>query len=387
MNYPSLSLKQDLIDEVFSDKKYGIKTELKQTASPGSSRLKKIYKEKKELRLQNVVVEECDQCEYKTAKFDALRFHKRGQHSDVKQRCTDCEYSHVYPNRVKIHFKQVHMGIKKGRGLLKCRRESCEFAGTTNCLELDNHSFFSCKQCQLPFERSDSLKFHNDKIHEGLVFKCEHCDIYSTARKNNLERHIRSKHSDEDSKQKRQNRNPRFCKEEGCTYIELNGQLKRHIETQHDGVIMRLKCHAVNCNFETTWTKNLKRHAQVHLPESLRIEAKLHEIKQASKSIECVEEGCNVKVRNIKKHMKIHIAQKEGRIYTCKWENCNFKTYLMRYFSNHMIAHSSSKPIIICKWEDCNFETHLKRYLLKHMRREKHQDSKPVTTTELYSVW
>ena len=171
-----------------------------------------------------------------------MRCHKRGKHSEVKQRCTDCEYSHVYPNRVKMHFKQVHMGIKRGRGLNKCRKESCEFAGTTNCLELENHSFFFCNQCQLPFERSDSLKFHNDKVHEGIVFKCEHCDVYSNARKDNLERHIRSKHSDEDSKRNRQNRNPRFCKEEGCTYIELNGQLKRHIETKHDGVVMRLKC-------------------------------------------------------------------------------------------------------------------------------------------------
>ena len=155
----------------------------------------------------------------------------------VKQRCSDCDYSHVYPNRVKMHYRHVHMGMKRNRSRLggplnkcrsdscefsgttycleleshklynfKCRRESCEKAGTSTCLELETHSLFFCEQCQLSFGRSDSLKFHKDKIHEGLVINCEYCDTYSTARKNNLERHIRSKHSDEDSKQKRQNR-------------------------------------------------------------------------------------------------------------------------------------------------------------------------------------
>ena len=98
MNYPSLSLKQGLIDDVFSKKK-----ELTRTASAGSIRLKKYYKEQKELRLQNVVVEECDQCDYKTTRFQGMYKHKREKHSLVKQRCSDCDYSHVYPNRVKMH--------------------------------------------------------------------------------------------------------------------------------------------------------------------------------------------------------------------------------------------------------------------------------------------
>ena len=262
MNYPSLSLKQDLIDKVFLGAKNGIEKELKPTPSPGSIRIKKYYKKQKELRLQNVLVEECDQCEYKTTRFQAMHKHKREKHSGIKQRCTDCEYSHFYPNRVKMHYNTVHMGIKRGRGLekLKCRRESCEFSGTTNCLELESHSFFFCEQCQLTFERSDSLKFHINKIHEGLVFKCEHCVTYSTARKDTLERHILYRHSDEESKQ---NRKPRFCQEEGCTYIDINGDLKRHIETKHEGII-RFKCHVMNCSFGSSTKKDLHRHSRTH---------------------------------------------------------------------------------------------------------------------------
>ena len=272
MNYPSLSLKQDLIDKVFSGTTSGIQKELKQTPSPGSIRLKKYYKEQKELRLQNVLVEECDRCEYKTTKFSAMYRHKREKHSGIKLNCTDCKYSSIYPNKVKTHYNHVHMGVKRGRGLekLKCRRESCELTGTTNCSELVSHSFFFCEQCHLTFKRSDTLKFHKDKIHEGLVFNCEHCDTYSTARKDTLEKHIRYIHLDENSKQSRK---PRLCTEEGCTYTtDLNGELKRHIETKHEGIV-RFKCHVMNCSFGSSAKKDLRRHSRTHGKESEKIDA------------------------------------------------------------------------------------------------------------------
>ena len=159
MNYPSLSLKQDLIDKVFSGTIYGIPRQNEKTPSLGAIRMRKISKIQKELRLQNAVVaEECDQCEFKTSKYLAMYRHKRENHSVRKQSCTDCEYSNIYPNRVKMHVNQVHRGIKKRNK--KWWREWCEFSGTKNCLELLSHSMFVCKKCQLSFGRSDSL---NDK--------------------------------------------------------------------------------------------------------------------------------------------------------------------------------------------------------------------------------
>ena len=277
MNYPSLSLKQDLIDEVF----YGVQKQLGQTPSPGAIRMKNHHRKQKERRLQTAVVEECDQCDYKSCKYMALYRHKREKHSVPKQTCADCDYSHIYPNRVKMHYDRVHRGMKRRRSFEKCRREFCEYAGTSTCLELQSHSLFFCEQCGLSFERSDDFKFHNDEIHEGLLFKCDYCE-YSSARKGNLKKHIIFTHSEDESKrptnpERRQIRNPNSCKEEGCTYKAYSGyELKKHIERKHEGNIIRLKCHLVNCNFETTWTRNLQRHAKVHLPESLKIEAKQH---------------------------------------------------------------------------------------------------------------
>ena len=262
MNYPILSLKQNLIDEVFSGAKYRInKYDTKKYQ-------KKYDKIQKALRLQSGLVEECDQCEFKTSKFKAMYRHKREKHLVLKQKCTDCNYSNIYPNRIKQHINQVHRGMKRRRSIRineknieKCRRESCEYAGKQNCSELQSHSLYFCKQCQLSFERNYSLKFHNNKIHEGLVFKCRYCYTYSTASENSLKRHILSKHPED---QPKKSRVLRFCKEEGCTHKTFDGQsLKRHIEAKHEGIV-RFKCHVMNCSFRSSEQKELRRHAKTH---------------------------------------------------------------------------------------------------------------------------
>ena len=92
----------------------------------------------------------------------------------------------------------------------KCTRKLCKFAGAQNCLEFKSHSLFFCNKCELSFKGSDDLKFHNEKVHEGLFYTCEYCDSYSTARGKDLKRPIFAKHSDEDLKQRR----TRSCEEE-----------------------------------------------------------------------------------------------------------------------------------------------------------------------------
>ena len=85
----------------------------------------------------------------------------------------------------------------------KCTRKLCKFAGAQNCLEFKSHSLFFCNKCELSFKGSDGLKFHNEKVHEGLFYTCEYCDSYSTARGKDLKRPIFAKHSDEYLKQRR----------------------------------------------------------------------------------------------------------------------------------------------------------------------------------------
>ena len=121
MDYPSFSLKQDVIDQTFS-------SELK------PSRMlyfKEYRKQQKESMLKNPVVEKCDQCDYQNINQRYMFQHKRVHHSDTKQQCSECDFSHFYPNRVRTHFKQVHLGIKRKK---KCQKDSCEYFGTAHCL-------------------------------------------------------------------------------------------------------------------------------------------------------------------------------------------------------------------------------------------------------------
>ena len=262
MNYTSLSLKQALIDKALSGPNFGNQ---QTTASLAPIWMRKYDKEQREPNFQDVVVEECDKCDYKHSTSKALYRHKREKHSGLQQHCTDCEYSNHYPNRVKMHYDRVHRGIKRLRVsshyAVKCRMESCEFVGTKKCLKLQSHKLFYCEQCTSSFERFDYLKFHNEGIHEGLVYSCEYCDKITT-KKCDLKRHIFSNHSN-GGQNRKQNRNATFCKEEGCSFKTLNGELKRHMETKHDGIV-RFKCPAMNCNFRSSAKKEFNRHTKIH---------------------------------------------------------------------------------------------------------------------------
>ena len=77
--------------------------------------MKEYHQKKKELLLQSPVLEECDQCGFKTSKYKAMYRHKREQHTVLRQKCTDCEYSNIYANRIRQHYQQVHLGMKRAK--------------------------------------------------------------------------------------------------------------------------------------------------------------------------------------------------------------------------------------------------------------------------------
>ena len=153
------------------------------------------------------------------------------------------------------------------------------------------------------------MKFHKDKIHLGLIFKCKYCDTYSTARKDLLERHILIKHSDEDRKENE----PRSKKPRSCPYADLYGSLKRHIQREHEGII--LKCHIEDCNFETSWTKNLKTHIKTHRLENIKGEPK------TQRTIICDQKVSHSKVIDRYRGTKAH----PNEMISCVVAECDVK--------------------------------------------------------------
>ena len=350
MEYPSLSLKQDSIDRVFCKTASRIQgDDFRATPSPGAMRAKLHDQKQKELLSKNPVLEECDQCDYKTSKYKAMYRHKRERHTVVRQKCTDCEYSNIYPNRIRTHFKQVHMGMKRARVPGRCRREWCEDFDTANCLQLQEHSLVVCDECNLSFERSDALKFHKDKIHLGLVFNCNFCETYSTSNKYSLARHISSKHSDGKYGWK-ENRKPRSCPEEGCRYIDYSGQLKQHIERKHEGVV-RFKCQVMNCSFGSSCRKDLTRHMKTH--DSVAVDL------NATKYI-CPSEVCNYETASRKyllqhtkrcKHLNsASVQDSKSPSVDQKISNNDNKTVLE--------SHSEKSLKRLCNISGCDFITY-----------------------------
>ena len=117
---------------------------------------------------------------------------------------------------------------------------------------------YFCDLCPLSFKRSDHLQFHNQNIHEGSTFHCEHCSTFSTGRKYTLKKHILSQHTEEGLKPQ-----PKFCKEEGCSFSSRDGGLRRHTESKHEGIV-KFICYVMNCNFRSTKDRDMQKHIESH---------------------------------------------------------------------------------------------------------------------------
>ena len=120
---------------------------------------------------------ECNKCDYKTTNYNCMYRHKRTKHSNIKQKCTKCDYAHIYPTKVKSHYKQVHLGIARAKKDM-CRKNTCKFFSTKNCTDL-KHYLFSCHLCDFSSKKNDNLKYHVQRVHEGILssYSCDQCSV------------------------------------------------------------------------------------------------------------------------------------------------------------------------------------------------------------------
>ena len=260
MNYPSLSLGQKQIENAFTPQNYQ-RPSLKQQRGhfQGTNNLPL----KSNFHLNEIT--KCEQCEYKTSKYDLIYSHVRVKHSDLKIKCTECNFSHPFPTKVNTHYKHVHLGVKRHHRRYICRNEFCHSFGKQDCAELETHSLLYCKVCKYSSARSDDFKFHMQSVHEGIVYPCVYCSSYVAKRKLNLDRHIMAQHP-----QKSNSKAPGTCSctEEGCHFeTQYRNTLKKHIESKHEGMV-RFKCSFMNCDYRTNESKSLKEHSFVHNGDS-----------------------------------------------------------------------------------------------------------------------
>ena len=220
MNYPSLSLGQKQIENAFVPRNYqrpSLNVKQKRGNFQGTNNLPL----KSNFYLNEIT--KCDQCEYKTSKYDLMYTHVRVKHSDLKIKCTECNFSHPFPTKVNAHYKQVHLGVKRPHYDRRyiCRTKTCHKFDTTNCTELESHSLLFCDKCNFSSGKSDDFKFHTQSVHDGIVYKCEYCSSYTAKRKGTLNEHILHKHSIRNKKEFKQ---LFTCTDEECKFETQYGR-------------------------------------------------------------------------------------------------------------------------------------------------------------------
>ena len=94
--------------------------------------------------------------------------HIKSVHKGVKYTCNQCDHQASESRGLKLHKRYVHDGVK-----------------------------VQCKQCDKQFSEA-SIKTHVKTVHEGVKEYCKHCGQQFT-QKNNLKKHVQSKHQHENS--------------------------------------------------------------------------------------------------------------------------------------------------------------------------------------------
>ena len=264
MIYPSLSLSDELIAQtLFSKTDEPTKSTILNgdtlkcdKCSYKTTKKFNLYMHTKNMHQINGDIIKCDKCSYTTTIKGYMYNHNRGKHPETKIKCHKCDYSHSFTSQVRKHFKTVHLGIKRQDQKYTCKVDSCPKFGLKTCVDLEIHSKFYCGQCQFSAIRNVTMKFHIESVHEGIVYKCEQCDVV-TKWERDLKVHIKAKHT----------RLIFECKEEGCSYSTYSGKLlEEHVEIKHEGRV-KYKCEYMNCKYATNHRGTLKEHYFVHSGE------------------------------------------------------------------------------------------------------------------------
>ena len=257
-----------------------------------------IYRKHKKLEKPK---EKCGYC-HKLYDKDKIKGHVQ-RHLDIenaKWRCSICSKVVCNEKTLKVHVKTQH--IKKEK-TLKCERCETMFSNKQNLLRhisfIHNKSQagrWVCQYCGKEFKQSGTL-YNHKQMHEGVKFKCPHCDnIYSANA--NLKKHM--------NKHKVQNLiKCNICEKEIPDYT-LKTHLITHSEKKH---------HCRYCEYKTY----SKRELTVHLTR------KKHQGRTIFKTCEV----CNKDIAS--KEYKDHY---DGHKEQCSI--CDFKGKYKKSLNNHM---------------------------------------------------
>ena len=315
MDYSNLFLTNESIENVFKTKQKPIKSIGRGFASlvkPGA---------------ENVALQECKKCDYKSATYNNMYQHNRVKHTDIRHKCTECDFTHGYPTKVRTHHRQVHLGLPRSIKQPVCHKNDCEKFGKLDCKELLHLRIF-CGQCDFSAKRTDALKIHTNRVHEGLIelFTCDQCD-FKTNLRGSLKRHISNNHINEAMQ-------GRYADAEECDFEDCNfrtlfkSKLRSHIDIKHEGIV-RFRCEFMNCAYGTNERKSLTEHTRTHTGQ------KIYKCHLCEKTFG----------RSRQKDTHVRNLHEGYKLFQCEYFGCTYETQYKFRFKAHTIKHTKSSPV------------------------------------------
>ena len=350
MNYPSLSLSQASIENIFatesSKEQFQSDDTATRTYKPNIKRVlsntkyrdylcidsneDKAFQKHPTLKekfanksfteqFANNEVRKCEECEFKTSIQEQMRQHMLIKHSGIKHKCPQCEYTHYYPNRVKSHENQIHKKILRitGKKIMLCNDITCSHFGSNECKEIELHGRHKCAECDFVTIRLQDLKRHIERKHEGVIYRCEKCQYFSKS-KYDLHIHRQSKHSNIQKKNSKITENKKNVK------ITVN---------------KNMVCNNPVCpHFGSNECKELKLHGRHKCAECDFVAKRLNNL---SKHVRSVHEGVVYPCEKCqyystrKYNLNIHIHSKhDGFMFSC--EHCEFSAQMKGELKDHI---------------------------------------------------
>ena len=319
MDYPSLFLESDSIQNVFSSKrKRGV-------GLPTQSEYK------------------CKTCEYKTTKKELMRQHNVVKHSGHVNKCSDCDYAHYFPGKVRKHFNYVHLGIKrqnKTQGRLDCFKMDCKNTQREDCKEM-GHNKVECKECDFYAFTARTINVHKRREHEGILFSCNQCD-FKCAREDQLDIHKSSDHDGEV-----------FSCNQCSRILNTKRALKMHILSCHGPKIYECD----KCNYKCADGSTLKKHIKTsHERLNLKQKNKNHS-GRTKEIVNCFDINCT------KSSIENCIEMKHNKL-SCS--ECEYFAYSKQPLARHKRRyHMGEAHLYRCA--QCSFETLNKSHLERHI--------------------
>ena len=204
---------------------------------------------------EGIMCKKCEFCGKLFTKQNNLNQHIKCVHKGVKYKCDFCPKEFWNHRYVKVHIKSVHEGVREHQ-CNQCEKTFIELKGLKRHIKIFHQEGenFICKLCGKIFENQIKLTKHVKWIHErvtlekrkeefvqkkqkqlktdgsvvqnvknSILYKCDHCDKYTSNRLANLKRHVRMVHEGVRDK---------YCHLCNKYFSEITS-LKRHVATQH----------------------------------------------------------------------------------------------------------------------------------------------------------